>query len=244
MASFRPPSGTRLYAVGDIHGRADLLARLQEMIRADAEQAPEQRKVVVYLGDYIDRGPDSAEVIGLLIARPLSVADAGIEEVHLIGNHEAMMLSFLKDPQEGMLWLMNGGDATVASYGLDLAEPGGRPVSLEAMSRALFVALPASHHRFLAGLSLSHLEGDYLMVHAGIRPGVPLQEHSARDILWIRREFLDSALDHGVLVVHGHTVSERPQVRPNRIGIDTGARFTGCLTCLVAHDETAEFLQT
>ncbi len=244
MASFRPPTGTRLYAVGDIHGRDDLLARLQEMIRRDAEQAPEQRKVVVYLGDYIDRGPDSAQVIDRLIARSLSAVDAGIEELHLIGNHEAMMLSFLDDPQEGMLWLMNGGDATIASYGLDLAEPGGRPLPLHALSHALHAAMPASHHRFLAGLSHWHLEGGYLMVHAGIRPGVPVQQQSPRDLLWIRREFLDSDLDHGVLVVHGHTISEHPQVRANRIGIDTGARFTGCLTCLVAHGETAEFLQT
>ncbi len=244
MARFRPPPGTRLYVVGDIHGRADLLARVQEMIQRDAENAPERRKVVVYLGDYVDRGPHSAQVIDRLIERPLSAADAAVEEVHLIGNHEAMMLSFLDDPREGPLWLLNGGDATMASYGLDLAAPGARLGSLDALSEALRAAVPAPHRRFLAELAYWHREGGYLMVHAGIRPGVPVEQQSARDLLWIRGEFLESDVDHGVMVVHGHTIVERPQVRPNRIGIDTGARFTGCLTCLVAHGDTAEFLQT
>lgn len=241
---YRPPAGTRLYVIGDVHGRADLLAQLHDMILADAAAAPEPRKVAVHLGDYVDRGMESRAVVDRLVRAPLSTRDAAFEDVFLAGNHEAMMLGFLDDPAEGPLWLMNGGAETLLSYGVDAVAELWMPQDLHLLSDALRAALPPPHLRFLRGLARWHREGGYLMVHAGIRPGVPIEQQTPHDLMWIRGEFLDSDVDHGALVVHGHTIAERPQLRTNRIGIDTGAKFTNRLTCLVAHGAELRFLQT
>lgn len=235
------PAGTRLYAVGDIHGRDDLLAELQARIAADAEGSRARRPVLLYIGDYIDRGPDSKAVLDRLVDRPL----AGFETIHLMGNHEALALEFLEDPGVGPLWFSNGGDATLLSYGVDpLQRAGPARAPYRALRDAFAAALPERHLAFLRGLRLSHAEGDYLFVHAGIRPGVPLERQSPEDLLWIRREFLDSEADHGKVVVHGHSIARQPERRPNRIGIDTGAFATGRLTALVLEGTEAGFLQT
>ncbi len=227
------PPDTRVYAVGDVHGCATLLARLHELIRADAAAAPERRRVVVYLGDYVDRGPDSAGVVDMLIAGP----GEGFEAVHLKGNHEDFLLRFLADPSIGGLWLMNGGGATLASYGVD--GDGGAD-----LRRAFLHALPKTHRAFYEGLRLWHREGTYLFVHAGIRPGRPVESQLAEDLLWIREPFLLSRADHGCVVVHGHTPVGAPEILDNRINVDTGAVWSGRLTALVLYGAERSFLQT
>jgi|HubBroStandDraft_1064217.scaffolds.fasta_scaffold00318_6 serine/threonine protein phosphatase 1 len=234
------PDGTRLYVVGDIHGCAELLAKIHKLILADAALAAAERLVVVYLGDYIDRGPDSKGVVDLLIEAPLP----GFESVHLKGNHEQALLDFLDDIAIGPDWFSFGGVATFASYGLEAPEEIFSPEALLAAQAALRAALPEAHLGFYRGLRLGHLEGDFLMVHAGLRPGVPLDAQTESDLLWIRDPFLGSDADWGVIIVHGHTIALDPEIRPNRIGIDTGAFHTGRLTCLVLHGTEIEFLQT
>jgi len=234
----RAPAGSRVYAIGDIHGRADLLAALHRMIRDDAAGRPVSRRVAVYVGDYIDRGPDSRAVIDLLLDAPL----AGFESVHLLGNHEAFLLDFLDDAAIGPDWLFNGGAETLASYGVESPWPFGDP--LDRMQTEFRRRLPARHLTFLRGLRLSHVEGDYLFVHAGVRPGVPLDRQARDDLLWIRDEFLDSGTDLGKVVVHGHSIAHEPEQRANRIGIDTGAYMTGRLTCLVLEGADRRFLAT
>lgn len=234
------PAGTRVYAVGDIHGRRDLLAQLHERIAADAAGLPAARRVVVYLGDYCDRGLETREVIDLLLDAPLE----GFERVHLKGNHEDFMLRFLEDAKIGPGWFANGGGGTIYSYGVRMPARGGDVDRLQSLQRQLTENLPARHLDFLKSLARYHVEGDYLFVHAGIRPGVPLERQSDDDILWIRELFLENESDHGHVVIHGHTITEQPDLRPNRIGIDTGAFATGVLTCLVLEGTERRFLQT
>jgi len=234
------PSDTRIYVIGDIHGRCDLLSALHERILDDAGTATASRRVVVYLGDYVDRGEASCQVIALLLERPL----AGFEQIFLSGNHEAMMLRFLDDAAVGEMWLYNGGDATLFSYGVSIASGSDPDQRCIVMQRALGEKLPDRHLAFLRRLRPYHVEGDYLFVHAGIRPGVPLEEQSSEDLFWIREEFLYSRADHGRCVVHGHTIVSEPEFRPNRIGIDTGAYFSNRLTCLVLEGTDQRTLQT
>ncbi len=239
-AIHRTPTATRVYAVGDIHGQLDLLRRMRDLISDDAKTDRRKRNVVIYLGDYIDRGPESRGVVELLLNQPL----AGFEEIRIKGNHEDIMLQFLDDPGVGEHWYLNGGDTTLASYGVE------RAVMMEGADR--FVAardrlrskLPVEHLAFLRSLVMYHLEGDYLFVHAGIRPGRPVEQQEAQDLLWIRGEFLSSDADHGCCVVHGHSISSEPEMRRNRIGIDTGAYYTGRLTGLVLDGAERRFLPT
>lgn len=233
------PEETRIYAIGDIHGSLDLLEALQDSILEDAAKAPDLRHVVVYLGDYVDRGPDSKAVIDRLLKDPLDA----LERVYLIGNHEVFLLQFLEDKSTAMTWLMNGGTATCTSYGVD---PTMAPDGVDALAWLqghLEKALPARHKKFLQNLKLHHAEGDYLFVHAGIRPGVALEDQDPEDMLWIREPFLSSRADFGAVVVHGHTPSHEPEVRANRIGVDTGACFGGHLTALVLESDSQRFLQ-
>jgi serine/threonine protein phosphatase 1 len=234
------PAGARVYAVGDIHGRAGLLSEMHGLILADAATSDAERRVVVYLGDYVDRGLESRQVVDVLLDEPLP----GFESVHLKGNHEEFMLVFLEDTGVGTGWLNNGGNATLYSYGVGLDEAAGVAERLEAARVDLASKLPPRHLGFLGSLRLTHEEGDYLFVHAGIRPGIPLERQHEEDILWIRDDFLDSTRDHGKIIVHGHSITTDPEVRPNRIGIDTGAFGSGTLTCLVLEGAEREFLLT
>jgi serine/threonine protein phosphatase 1 len=233
------PAGSRIYAVGDIHGRADLLGTLLQAIEADAGCHPDAAKRLIYLGDYVDRGPASSAVIDLALdQRP-----PGVEVVPLMGNHEEMMLRFLEDIAVGRTWMMNGGDATLTSYGVEPPSMFAGTALLRHAQQQFAERLPARHRAFLESLALSHTEGDYLFVHAGVRPGVALDRQRTEDLLWIRDEFLDSTRDFGKVVVHGHSISFDPEFRANRIGIDTGAYRSGQLTCLVL-DGTAQQLLT
>lgn len=235
------PVGTAAYAIGDIHGRADLLAELHAGIAANAAGRAVTRRVIVYLGDYIDRGPDVAGVINAL----LDNVPPGFEPVYLIGNHERMMLDFLDDISCGPLWLRNGGEQTLISYGIAFD-----PAVLTDLQRLrglqgeLRYRLPERHLDFLRGLELLHIEGDYAFAHAGIRPGVPFEAQEEHDLLWVRGLFLRSTRDHGKIVVHGHTIVPEPEVLANRIGIDTGAWYTGRLTSLALEGSQLQLIAT
>lgn len=235
------PPGVCVYAIGDIHGRADLLAALHGEIAIDAAQlTPGTHKIVVYVGDYVDRGLESRQVIELLIRRPLT----DFHSVYLVGNHDNWLINFLIDARIGSTWLSCGGDATLHSYGVGLRQPLGSPHSYEDLRAVLRERIPRQHVEFLARLQLSYEVGDYLFAHAGVRPGVPLDRQKAEDLLLIREPFLSSPRDFGKVVVHGHTVEPEPTVRPNRIGIDTGACWTGCLTCVVLEEDRYRFVST
>jgi serine/threonine protein phosphatase 1 len=237
----RVPPGVCIYAVGDIHGRHDLLAAIHQRIAADAAQlTPGTRKLVIYVGDYVDRGLESRQVLELLIEQPLE----GFETVNLIGNHDAWLLSFLIDARIGPTWLRYGGDATLHSYGVRLNRPQDELDYYQELQAELRARVPAKHVDFLERLEISYESGDYLFVHAGVRPSLPLDEQKPEDLLWIREPFLSYKRDLGKVVVHGHTVEDEPMVRGNRIGIDTGACWTGCLTCLVLEEGSFRFLST
>jgi serine/threonine protein phosphatase 1 len=231
-------AGRRLYCIGDIHGRLDLLRLLHERIAEDAEPFDGDR-TIVYLGDYIDRGMQSRGVMEELLEAPL----AGFEAVHLLGNHEQTLLDFLQYPEQAAGWLAWGGRETLASYGVPLP-PDFRQPDIVALRDMLLGRIDMRHVEYMRGMPMTHAAGDYLFVHAGIRPGVPLQEQSDSDLLWIRRDFTESTESHGCVVVHGHSISEEVEMLPNRIGIDTGAFYTGVLTCLVLEGSTRRLLQT
>ncbi|WP_156678131.1 metallophosphoesterase family protein [Sphingomonas profundi] len=234
------PAGERIYAIGDIHGRIDLFQALLDQIRRDNEARDPATVRLILLGDIIDRGPASAE----LVARCRALSERSDRFVVLKGNHEAMMVDALGGNLHALaLWLRNGGDAALASWGVDaalIAE--GPPHKCIADARA---HVPAATIAWLRALPTTLRIGDYLFVHAGIRPGVPLADQTEPDLLWIRREFLDSGADHGLVVVHGHSISARgPELRANRIGIDTGAYRTGSLTALMLEGSDRLLLST
>jgi serine/threonine protein phosphatase 1 len=235
------PSGIRVYAIGDIHGCATLLDRLHALIDRDIEAAlvkPEQT-LIIYLGDYIDRGPDTAAVLETLTSPP----GRRVSRVFLKGNHEDMLLRFLQDPDRSFAWCDFGGFETVMSYGIDvgvLLDKG----SYRLLRDELAARMPPSHEMFITALKTSFTVGDYFFCHAGVRPGIGLDEQSAQDLMWIREPFLASTSDHGKVVVHSHTPVEAPDVRPNRIDIDTGAYATGRLTALVLDGFERRFLTT
>jgi serine/threonine protein phosphatase 1 len=241
----RPPAAVaanrRVYAIGDIHGRADLLDVMHRKIRDDASALPAAYdKVVVYLGDYVDRGYESREVIDMLLAPALPE----FERVHLLGNHEAFMLDFYDNGHNGAVWVHNGGNTTLHSYGVTVKPNVRTDEELAEAALAFRDALPRAHVEFLRGLRLSHVEGDYAFVHAGVRPGVPLPQQDEADLIWIRRKFTESEEDFGRVIVHGHTITSDVDVRWNRIGVDTGAYASGVLSCLVLDGTSRLILQT
>ncbi len=225
--------GQRVYAIGDIHGCLDRLVSLHEMIAEDIAARPVRHTTLLHLGDYVDRGADSAQVIDWLINQPPVPAD---DFINLMGNHEHMMLSAIAgaDPEAHNVWLTNGGADSLLSWGISRIVP-----PAEWAGR-----LPRQHLIFLRDLPASHRIGPYLFVHAGVRPGVPLDQQTRQDMLWIREPFLSSGADHGAVIVHGHTPKREPVVQANRIAIDTGAVLGGALTCVVLEADTMGFLQS
>jgi serine/threonine protein phosphatase 1 len=199
------------------------------------------RCTIIYLGDYVDRGPDSRGVLDLVVRHRFD----RVEAVHLLGNHEQSLLGFLEKPETGASWMYYGGDATLASYGIAVDPMAPRTKELlTGFAQALKQAMPAEHLAFLQSLALSYENGDYLFVHAGIDPKRPLDKQDKQDLIWIRDGFTGSAKFHGKVVVHGHTIAAEPVIRPNRIGIDTGAYVSGKLTCLVLEGAERRFLTT
>ncbi len=232
------PAGLRVYAIGDIHGRLDLLNQLLSLINTDVAQFPAIRPVYVFLGDYIDRGHWSRETIDRLIEHAHEH-----ESVFLKGNHESIAISCLSDRTMIDQWLRLGGMETLSSYGVapDLFANRKQAAGTQL---AFHNALPQSHFRFLRNLRESFASGDFFFVHAGVKPDVDLAHQTEKDLLWIRHEFLLSSRDFGKIIIHGHTPTSEIELRSNRINIDTGAFATGRLTCLVIEGETLSVIDT
>ena len=230
------PDHLRVYAIGDIHGRFDLLDPLLARINSDISNSADIESLCIFLGDYVDRGPASSRVIERLIA-----FGAEQNSVFLKGNHEAYVLHFLENADALQRWRRFGGLETLISYGL---KPSLCPTAEESADIAaeLMRSMPEHHLAFLQGLHVSMTLGDFFFAHAGVRPNVPLERQSEEDLIWIREEFLLHKESFGKIVVHGHTPVEEPDILPNRINIDTGAYATGRLTCLVLEGANYRFL--
>ncbi|MFL6751768.1 MAG: metallophosphoesterase family protein [Sphingomicrobium sp.] len=231
--------GHRAYVIGDIHGRLDLLDELLGKIHDDLARRPSRKTLLVFVGDLIDRGPSSAQVV----ERLRTYRHEGVRPVFLLGNHEEVLLRIV-DGDTSLIasWLRFGGAQCLSSYGVDPEELKRLPESkrVEAVRRAV----PAEHVAFLRSFVDTFRFGDYLFVHAGIRPGVDLHEQRQSDLRWIREPFLLDDTEHGFVVVHGHTISAEVEERPNRIGIDTGAFATGVLTALAIEGTGRWYLDT
>lgn len=235
----KAPPGEIVYAIGDVHGCSDLLFRLLVKISDDAAQFPQAQVVVLTLGDYVDRGPNSRAVIEMLSRLKVK---GGERMVALKGNHEAALLDFLEDPARGAVWCEFGGRETMTSYGVEA--PVGRDLEAWTACRDAFAAaLPAHHLDFLQSLEVTARVGDYLFVHAGLRPGVPIEQQVEKDLLWIRDEFLKAKPWVEPVIVHGHTPTEGPVEALGRIGVDTGAYASGVLTAVRLQGESRSFIQ-
>lgn len=240
------PADTTVYAVGDIHGRIDLLDALLEKIAGDAQNNKSPYRVLIFLGDYVDRGDGTFQVVGRLsgltetsgfeIFRDFSI-------YFLKGNHEDFLVDFLDTGDHADSWLDNGGRETLISYGIDTDAvfAGG---DLERLRCDFRAAMPDRHLEFFRTLDYCRVEGDYFFVHAGIRPDVALDVQDPFDMMWIRHEFLSCRTDFGKIIVHGHSPNSLPAIEANRIGIDTGAYYSGRLTALVLQEDKRRFLHT
>lgn len=233
------PKGRRAYAVGDVHGCLELLDRLLARIERDLAEGPRRKTSIVFLGYLIDRGPASAQVVERLRTYSLP----GVSTHFVMGNHEEVMLRVLAGETHLLAsWLKFGGAQTLRSYGIDP-----KTITRSApsqMASRLAAAIPREHVDFLGRFADSISFGDYLFVHAGIRPGIELSQQSQADLRWIREPFLGDSSDHGMVVVHGHTISNSVEVSANRIGIDTGAYSTGTLSALAIDGSKRWLIQT
>jgi len=231
----------RIYAIGDIHGRSDLLERMFSAIIADAADAdPDLRIKIMLLGDLIDRGMHSREVIDLCMAPALP---AGFDFICLMGNHERVLLDFVEIGKGGEAWLAMGGAATLASYGC--TPPIGLPSRniLQQLREEFIQKQPERHRTFLRGLPAAATFGDYLFVHAGINPKRSLAQQRDSDLLWIRKPFLEHPGAFEKIIVHGHNITVEPDLLPHRIGIDTGAYATGVLSAIILEADARRMLQ-
>lgn len=241
-APVRSTAGALIYAVGDVHGRYDLLKlALAEIARDSAAEAAGRQPMLVMLGDYVDRGPDSAKVLQALVW----LRRRGDFDLRLLkGNHEQGLLRFLEDPERGEAWLGYGGAETLTSYGVDAPPLGSDAQALVRARDALLDQMPASHLQLLSELELMAVVGDYAFVHAGVRPDKPLAHQTEAELLWIRQGFVDQPGPFERVIVHGHTwLSEQPQMMEHRIGLDTGAYATGVLTAVRLDAATVQLLQ-
>jgi diadenosine tetraphosphatase ApaH/serine/threonine PP2A family protein phosphatase len=229
-APARLPAGRRIYAIGDIHGCDVQLANLHEIVAEDLVRRPIEQPLLLHIGDYVDRGADTAGVLRRLLTE---ASLPSLPVVNLVGNHDETMLHALSgDRAAATDWLFAGGAPALQSYGIDPDSP----------RESWPSQVPSEHLEFLRGLTLTHHDGGYFFVHGGIRPGVPLDQQAREDLLRMRQPFLYSEMSFGAVVVHGHTPVREPVVRHNRIAIDTGAVFGGKMTCLVLEGETLGFL--
>ena len=233
------PDNVCVYAIGDIHGCSDLAdAMLDEICRDPHAHSCELH--LVTLGDYVDRGPDSRGVLDILI----HLKSCGDVATHLLlGNHEKSLLDFLDDSTVGPLWAENGGRETLMSYGVEPPWLANDEAGWEDARIAFAYSLPEAHLAFLRSLSLSCSIGGYFFVHAGVKPGVPLDAQEASDLLWIRRSFLDSRQQHERVIVHGHTPTLHPYKDERRVGVDTGAYASGVLTAVRLEGAERRFFQ-
>ena len=232
------PEGCRIYAVGDVHGRLDALDGLIAAIRSDAASAAQP--ILVMLGDYVDRGPASREVLDRLIELE---GDARLETRFIRGNHDDTMLQFLTVPSIGASWCSFGGAETLKTYGVDAPLMNDDPQGWEAAREAFAAAISPQQVRFLQALEAYAEYGDYFFTHAGVRPGVELEEQDPHDLMWIRDDFLRGSATFSKAIVHGHTPEEDAFVSDRRIGVDTGAYATGRLTAVVLEGVERRLIQ-
>lgn len=234
------PDKQRLYCIGDIHGRYDLLQALHALILEDSKNYSHP-VTVVYIGDYIDRGPQSKEVIDYLLSNPFPL----FQSVYLMGNHEQVLLEFLfsTNSQRAGAWFSFGGLSTLTSYGVQIQ---GIPHAgvINEIRKEFKQKIPNNHVQFFQQMKACYEKGGYYFAHAGVKPKVPLVRQKEQDLLWIREDFLENELFHGKIIVHGHSITKEPVVRNNRIGIDTGAYHSGRLTCLVLEATEQRFIST
>jgi serine/threonine protein phosphatase 1 len=233
------PPNTRIYCIGDIHGRDDLLLQLHEKILDHANQYT-GTKTIIYLGDYIDRGEHSNRVIELLISKPLP----GFQHIYLRGNHEQTLLDFLIEAEVGRSWFNYGGLQTLVSYGVRYSKLPTSKQDLQDLQDDLRERIPAEHINFMENTRLFHVAGSYYFVHAGVSPRIALDQQSPDEQLWIRDAFIQHTRPYEKIIVHGHTITDEPDFQPNRIGLDTGAYLSGKLSCLVLENETQHVIQT
>ena len=230
-----------IYAIGDIHGELPLLEELIDEIRWDAHQRSERDHKIIFIGDYVDRGLHSRGVVDLVMK-----GIDGFETICLRGNHEQMLIDFVETPTLEKAKSLDrdfvGGRETLESYDIGLADVIER-LGNEGDAAELLTSIPGAHMRWMANLPHWHFEEGFCFVHAGVRPGVSLEAQQERDALWIRGDFTDSDHDHGAIIVHGHTTSKEPEVRPNRINVDTGACLFGTLTAVALEKWAPRFLQ-
>lgn len=230
------PPGLRVYAVGDVHGCLDQLNQLLDLIETDLKARPSPSKLI-FLGDLVDRGPNSAGVLERILNGGLPTDDC----VCLTGNHEEAMLECLDGSVSSYgNWLQHGGLQTMESYGVTRQDIFHKSFDL---ARAMRVLIPPLHGHFLRSFKNMETVGDYVFVHAGIRPGVSMDQQSTRDLRWIRSDFLDNKMDHGAMVVHGHTIVPRVERRRNRIAVDTGCYLSGRLSAVVLEADTVHVIQ-
>ena len=236
------PEGTRVYAIGDVHGCLDELLALNEIIRAELARSPVGHPVKIFLGDYVDRGPKARQVVDEL-CRQLD----GPDDVHcLLGNHDERLRNFLKCPREfGQEFLQYEGATTLSSFGIATDEEDGiTPCAYTQLAGELARRMSERQHRFFDELELSVTIGDYHFVHAGVRPQSDLFSQTDTDQINIREGFLDYQHPLEKVVVHGHTMCDEPEVRQNRINVDTKAVLSGTLTCVVLEGKTHRFIST
>lgn len=233
------PAGSRIYAIGDVHGRADCLKQLLQKIHVHMQEYPATHVTLVCLGDYIDRGPDSKGVIEQLLHLPFEA-----ETVFLMGNHEYALLRFLEGDLPYEVWLRCGGGEMMKSYGVTPCAAEAKPEKIEEIRTQLAANLPDSHLDFFRNLRLSYAAGGYVFVHAGIRPGIAMEDQQMEDLLMIRADFLYEPVTIAQTIIHGHTPCNKPLIREKSIGIDTAAYATGVLTSIILEDTTHAFLHT
>ena len=233
------PRGWRAYAVGDVHGRLDLLDQLLDKIHEDLNRRPAKKVLLVFVGDLIDRGPSSAHVV----ERLRTYIHPNVQTAFILDNHEEVLLRILAGDAELITkWRWFGGTECLSSYGVDTVKLA--KMKVEDALEVIRAAIPREHIEFLETFDDSCRFGDYLFVHAGIRPGVEIDQQRQSDLRWIREAFLFDETDHGFIVVHGHTIRPEVEIRGNRIGIDTGAYQSGVLTALAIEGSESWFLDT
>jgi len=227
----RVPPGLSIIAFGDVHGHLDLMEEILTKAQMRAATMPERRHVVISLGDLVDRGPDSAGVVERLMG-----GVPGCDLVVLRGNHETLMLEFLAGSSAATSWLSWGGLETLQSYGVDTAGLSVTGGDVEVLRRRFRARVPQSHVAFLKSRPLSATFGDYFFVHAGARPGIPLDEQEEQDLIWIREEMHVSPYRFEKRIVHGHTPVAAPRIGRTQINLDTGACYGGTLTAMLFED--------
>jgi serine/threonine protein phosphatase 1 len=232
------PKDICIYAIGDIHGRNDLLIPLLDRIAEDTQKRKVSEFQLVFLGDYVDRGPDSCAVVETILEIKLPKTTV----IALNGNHEVSMLSFLDDPLKGKRWLHYGGDATLRSYGITVSACDLEGQDIVEIGERFRQTLPGKHRTFFEGLSESYAVGDYFFAHAGVDPTLSLENQKEEDLLWIRDNFLLHEQAYEKVIIHGHSITPSPEFKSNRIGIDTGAFYSDKLTCLVLEGDDKQIL--